>query len=108
MPGSKFDVVSPTDGFVSGINTEQIGYAALALGAGRLKSTDELDLTAGIEIHKKIGETVRKGEPLYTLFVRESSLEQKFSAAENRVLSATTISLQKPRVAALIARTKVN
>ncbi len=108
LPATRFDVLSPSDGFVGSIDTEQIGYASLALGAGRIKSTDELDLTAGIEIHKKLGEPVKKGEPLYTLFVQNSSSEYKFDAAQIRVLSATTISLQKPEVAALVARTKIN
>jgi pyrimidine-nucleoside phosphorylase len=108
LPKARQDVASPTDGFVSAINTEQIGYAALALGAGRLTSADELDLTAGIEIHKKLGEAVRKGETLYTLYVRDESRSEKFGDAYARVLSATTISLQKPTVAALIARTMVN
>lgn len=108
LPQSKCDVLSPADGFVSAIDTEQLGYAALALGAGRVKSTDELDLTAGIEIHKKLGEPVKKGEPLYSLFVSDESLNQKFVAAQDRVLSATTISLQKPPLAALVARTKTN
>ena len=108
LPQAVHDVVAEADGYVSAIDTGQIGYASLALGAGRLMSTDELDLTAGIEIHRKLGEPVRKGEKLYTLFVRDSSLVSKFVDAQARVLSATTISLQKPNVAALIARTKVN
>jgi pyrimidine-nucleoside phosphorylase len=108
LPQARMDVLAENDGFVSAIDTEQIGYAALALGAGRLKSSDELDLTAGIEIHRKLGEPVRKGERLYTLFVRDSSLAGKFADARNRVLSATTISLQKPTVAALIAKTKIS
>jgi len=108
LPSAKYDVLSTRDGFVSAINTEQVGYAALALGAGRLKSSDELDLTCGIEIHRKLGDEVRKGEKLYSLYVRDQSLANKFADAENRLLSATTISLQKPQVAALIAKTKIN
>lgn len=108
LPQARFDVLATQDGFVSAINTEQVGYAALALGAGRLKSTDELDLTSGVEIHRKLGDPVRKGDALYTLYVRDSSLASKFEDAKNRLLSATTISLQKPTVAALIAGTKIN
>ena len=108
LPLEKFDVLAPASGFIGAIDTEQIGYAALGLGAGRIKSSDELDLTAGIEIHKKLGEEVLAGEKLYTLYVRDSSSASKFESARDRVLSATTISLQKPRVAALIARTMVN
>ena len=108
LPGVSCDVVAEDDGFVSAINTEQIGYAALSLGAGRLRSSDELDLTSGIEIHRKLGDPVQKGEKLFSLYVRDSSLESKFADAHARVLSATTISLQKPRVAALISKTKIN
>jgi pyrimidine-nucleoside phosphorylase len=108
LPQARLDVLATQDGFMSAINTEQVGYAALALGAGRMKSSDELDLTSGIEIHKKLGDKVSKGETLYTLFVRDSSLASKFDDAKNRLLSATTISLQKPTVAALIAKTKIN
>jgi pyrimidine-nucleoside phosphorylase len=108
LPNLGHNVVAESDGFVSAIDTEQIGYAALSLGAGRLQSSDELDLTSGIEIHRKLGEPVRKGEKLYTLYVRSSSLGSKIHDAQARVLSATTISLQKPKVAALIARTKIN
>ena len=108
MPTSQVDILAESDGFVNKIDTEQVGYAAIALGAGRLKSSDELDLTSGIEIHKKLGESVRKGEKLYTLFVKDSSRESKFADAKVRLLLATTISLQKPTVAALIAKTKVN
>jgi pyrimidine-nucleoside phosphorylase len=107
LPTAKYDVKAQTSGFISAIETEQIGYAALALGAGRMKSTDELDLTAGIEIHRKLGDEVREGDLLYTLFVNEGSNAGKFAAARDRVLSATTISLQKPKVGALIARSKV-
>lgn len=105
MPSVQEDVLATDDGFVGAIDTEKIGYAALALGAGRLKSSDELDMTAGIEIHKKLGEPVRRGEKLYTLYGAHSG---KFADARARVLSATTISLQKPSVAALIAKSKIN
>jgi pyrimidine-nucleoside phosphorylase len=108
LPKVAHSVFAESDGFVSAIDTEQIGYAALALGAGRLKSSDQLDLTSGIEIHRKLGEEVRKGDRLYTLYVRNSSHAAKMHDAQARVLSATTISLQKPTVAALIARTKIN
>lgn len=107
LPAAKYDVHASEDGYVSAIDTEKIGYAALALGAGRMKSTDELDLTAGIEIHAKLGDAVKKGDLLYTLFVGSGERAGKFVAARDRVLSATTISLQKPAPLALIARSKV-
>ncbi|MES2964052.1 MAG: thymidine phosphorylase, partial [Bdellovibrionota bacterium] len=83
------------------------GYAALALGAGRSKSSDPVDPTAGFEIHRKIGEPVRKGEPLVTLHFDGSALDAKVEEARERVSSAVSISLQKPNVPVLIARRKI-
>ncbi|HVK61714.1 MAG TPA: thymidine phosphorylase [Bdellovibrionales bacterium] len=100
------EVMAPESGFISALNTEQIGYAALTLGAGRLKTTDPIDYAAGIEIHKKLGERVEKGERLYTLF--HSAPSAPTDLASVRLLSATKISLQKPSVPDLIARKRVN
>jgi pyrimidine-nucleoside phosphorylase len=94
-------VLAPQNGFVQSLETEQIGLAAIKLGAGRLKTADLIDPTAGIHMHKKIGEAVHRGEALYTLFARD---EKHFAEARTMLLAATTISLQKvasPRLIAL-------
>lgn len=104
---NRASVLAPSDGFVSGFHTERIGYAALALGAGRLKSTDEVDPSAGLEIHRKIGDPVRKGDPLVTLHFDCSPLDEKVEYVRARVSSAVSISLQKPGPPVLIARRKV-
>jgi pyrimidine-nucleoside phosphorylase len=61
------DVVASSDGFVEAIDTEAIGLAALALGAGRARVEDRIDPAAGIVVHRKVGERVERGEPLCTL-----------------------------------------
>lgn len=104
----QFDVVSDRDGFVSALDTEKIGLAALSLGAGRLKTSDQIDPTAGIEIHRKIGDEVQKGERLYTLYSSSQKSDSLFAEASGQLKHATTISLQKPHVPALIAKRKVN
>ena len=91
-------------GFVSNFNTDQLGMASIALGAGRLKTTDVIDPTAGIYVHAKLGEEVSAGAPLYTLY---ASSTNQFNTAEQMLQANTTISLQKPTVAALIARRKL-
>ena len=43
------------------------------LGAGREKKTDELDLSVGIVMKKRVGDAVKKGDVLCTLHVGEKS-----------------------------------
>lgn len=100
-------VLASRNGFVSGFDTEKIGYAALALGAGRLKASDEVDPTAGLEIHRKLGDPVKAGEPLVTLHFDVSPSHPKVEDVRARVSSGVSISLQKPKVPDLIARRKV-
>lgn len=108
VASQQFDVISPTDGYISAFETEKIGLASLELGAGRLKTTDPIDFTAGIELHRKLGEEVKQGERLFTLYSSSQNAKPLFARAEETLLKATTISLQKPPVPALIARRKVN
>ncbi len=61
------DVASPKDGFVAAIQCEQVGIASMILGGGREKKEDTIDPAVGLVIHKKVGEPVKRGEPLCTL-----------------------------------------
>jgi pyrimidine-nucleoside phosphorylase len=101
---SQFDVLAPSSGLVSRFETEKIGLAAIALGAGRLQKTDVIDPTAGLFVHKKLGESIEKGQPLFTLYANSTT---KFEQAQNMLLSATTISLQKSNPIDLIASRKL-
>lgn len=53
-----------TDGFVQSIGADDIGLAAMHLGAGRATKEEEIDLGVGIVLKKKVGDAVKKGEPL--------------------------------------------
>jgi len=54
-------------GFVQGIDALEIGMAAKILGAGRQTKEDVIDLSIGVVLLKKVGDPVRKGEPLAML-----------------------------------------
>lgn len=58
------EVLAAEDGFLSGMDTEKIGVAAGLLGAGRETKDSVIDMSAGIYLEKKIGDTVKKGEPI--------------------------------------------
>ena len=49
------------------MDTEKIGLAALALGAGRTTKDSEIDPYAGISVFKKTGDMVKKGEVIATI-----------------------------------------
>jgi len=81
-------VLSPRDGFVEKINALEVGLAAKALGAGREKKDDVIDLGVGIYLKKKVGDAVKKDEPLA---IFHSSDKKKFEEAKKRFLAAYTI-----------------
>ncbi|WP_163338861.1 thymidine phosphorylase [Desulfopila sp. IMCC35008] len=57
-------IVSECSGYVTDIATDEIGLAALLLGAGRVKKTDIIDPAVGIWLMKRVGDYVEKGEEL--------------------------------------------
>ena len=62
------DILASTDGVVDKINAMEIGMVACNLGAGRMRIEDEIDFTAGIMLHKKVGDKVVKGDAICTLY----------------------------------------
>ncbi|MBU9724034.1 MULTISPECIES: pyrimidine-nucleoside phosphorylase [Bacillaceae] len=69
LPQAKYqiDVKAESTGYVSEIVADQIGIAAMMLGAGRATKESKIDVSVGIELRKKIGDEVKKGDPLVTI-----------------------------------------
>ncbi|RME04440.1 MAG: thymidine phosphorylase [Deltaproteobacteria bacterium] len=80
-------------GFVQAIDTEAIGIAAALLGAGRMTMEDRIDPAVGLLVHKKIGDPVRKGEPLVTLRYND---EDRLTAALERLEGAYLLAPEPP------------
>ncbi len=57
-------VPAPSAGTITSINSEAIGLAAMALGAGRAKKDDVIDPAVGIVLRRKVGEAVGRGDAL--------------------------------------------
>ncbi|MBQ2603788.1 MAG: thymidine phosphorylase [Acutalibacteraceae bacterium] len=94
-----FDVISECEGFISDMNCEAIGLAANALGAGREKKEDSIDHSAGIELCRKTGDHVNKGEILAKLY---TNTPEKLDGAKAQFLSAVEFSEEKPQPKPLI------
>ena len=60
-------ITAPRAGFVTSLDALLVGRAAVALGAGRDKKGDAVDLSAGILLPKKPGDAVTRGEPVMEL-----------------------------------------
>ncbi|MGY8623350.1 pyrimidine-nucleoside phosphorylase [Bacillus safensis] len=63
----KIEVPAKESGVVAEIVADEIGVAAMILGAGRATKEDEIDLSVGIMLNKKVGDRVEKGDSLVTL-----------------------------------------
>ncbi|MBK5239205.1 MAG: thymidine phosphorylase [Actinomycetales bacterium] len=64
-------VLAERDGVLLDQLALPFGIAAWRLGAGRARKQDPVQHAAGIDLHAKPGDTVRKGEPLFTLSADE-------------------------------------
>ena len=61
-------------GFLSAMDCKQIGWAVQRLGAGRTHPGAPVSAHAGIEMHGKLGDRIRVGQPLATLFTGDPAL----------------------------------
>ncbi len=92
-------VLAKESGYITAMDAEQIGIAAMLLGAGRAKKEDIIDYAAGIRLLKKTGEQVQKGEPIAELFTASA---ENFDGAERCFLNALTVGEQPPKMLPLI------
>lgn len=71
----QFDVRALEAGYISAITADQIGRAAMLLGAGRSTKESVIDLAVGLVLHKKIGDAVQVGDVLCTIHSNTKSVE---------------------------------
>jgi len=78
LPKAKFtlEFKSAVDGYISSIDAESVGLAAMLLGAGRQTKEDTIDHGVGISIQKKIGDAVKKGDTLALLYSNTESASE--------------------------------
>ncbi|MBK5247477.1 MAG: pyrimidine-nucleoside phosphorylase [Peptostreptococcaceae bacterium] len=97
----KIDVLATADGFVWSIGARSIGLASQHSGAGRATKEDQIDLSAGIYISKKVGDKVTKGDVLVSVYgMDRDKIEKGAKEAEK----AFTITQEKPERTKLIIK----
>ena len=95
----KISVPALSDGYVAEMDAAAIGYCAQGLGAGRQQKTDVIDPAVGLVMDVRIGDAVKVGDSLATLYLNKRELA---AGAIEKVQKAIVISQQKPQLPKLI------
>lgn len=82
-------VKAAEDGYVARVSALEIGRSAFLLGAGREKKGDTIDLAVGVVVHVKVGDAVKRGDPVVTIYAND---ERRLSACRSAVAKALTYS----------------
>ncbi|CDO01978.1 Pyrimidine-nucleoside phosphorylase [Oceanobacillus picturae] len=85
----KIELPSLSAGTVSKIIADDIGTAAMMLGAGRATKDSEIDLAVGIVLHKKIGDSVKEGEALLTIHANQENVDEVRAKLYDSIVIAT-------------------
>ena len=93
------EIKTSEEGFISSIDSLELGMTAIMLGAGREKIDDTIDHKAGIILKKKVGDRVEMGD---TLAVLHTDREHVLEAARKRTAQAFVIKPVKPEPVKLV------
>lgn len=80
------------DGYVHALKAETFGLASMSLGGGRETFDDVIDMSVGIVLNKKVGDSIKAGEPICFIHAND---EKKAKHAQDMILGATVISPDK-------------
>lgn len=88
----EIEVKAESSGYVVSIAADQIGLAAMILGAGRATKDSQIDLAVGIVLHKKIGDRIDVNETLATIHANDEDVkhiiqkvQEAYTVSENEV-----------------------
>jgi len=82
-------MAAPHDGYVLQINAQQVGVASVDLGAGRERKGDAVDHAVGLLVHIKVGDTVTRGEPFFTIYAND---RERLARAKERLENTVVLS----------------
>lgn len=101
LTAKKFPFVASKKGIVQKMDGEAIGMALVELGGGRKKTSDKVDHSVGFWFEKKVGDSVKKDEPIAQVYAKDA----KSAAAAMKMLeTAVEIGVDKITKLDLIRR----
>ena len=96
-----YELKAVKSGYISAMDSEKIGMAALLIGAGRQNKNDKIDSSAGIMLNKHIGDYVNQGDVIMTLY---SSVVKNFDEVINKAADAVEISGIVPKISPVVIK----
>ena len=84
------------EGYITAMDTEALGYAAQAMGAGRVKKTDVIDYSVGYILPVRIGDKVTADTLLCTLYARNEADAAKAEAAIRAAITIGDAPVERP------------
>lgn len=89
---NKMEVFSNKEGYVSKIKAEEVGKAAMIIGAGRATKEDEVDHAVGLKILKKVGDKIGKDEKIAEIYYNDV---KNVEDSKNMILDAYVLQNEK-------------
>lgn len=86
------EIKADNDGYLSMVNAQAVGEAAVLLGAGREKKGAPIDLGVGILVYHKVGAAVQRGDVLFTIIANDAT---RLNAAKEKLKESVGISEEK-------------
>lgn len=71
----KIELPAKTTGYISKMVADDIGVAAMLLGGGRQSKEDKIDYAVGLELHKKVGDSVQRGDSILTIYSNNENVD---------------------------------
>lgn len=87
------DIRAERSGYVTGIETDEVGRVVMDWGGGRRRLEDKIDYGVGLNIHVKLGDPVKPGKPLVTAYYNDASM---FESMADRLRRAWSIDETAP------------
>ncbi len=101
QPSFSQSIYAKESGFVAAIDARSIGMASQHAGAGREKKEDDIDLSAGLFLSKKIGDEAAVGTVLATVYGNDS---ERVARAAEEASKAFVLCADKPQKSPLIKK----
>lgn len=86
------EIKADNDGYLSMVNAQAVGEAAVLLGAGREKKGAPIDLGVGILVYHKVGAAVQRGDVLFTIIANDAT---RLNAAKEKLKESVGIREEK-------------
>ncbi len=106
LPQAKYQIelTARTSGYVAKIEADDVGVAAMLLGAGRATKESTIDLSVGLVLRKKVGDKIEEGESLVTIH----SNTEDIAEVKEKLYQHIVISNEKVEAPTLIKQVITN